>query len=84
MKVFSVYDSKAEAYLAPMFFQARGVAIRMFGAASADEKHDFHRFASDYTLFELGDFDERSGLFTLHSAPLALGNALELRSSGGD
>ena len=84
MKVFSVYDAKAEAYLPPMFFQSRGVAIRSFGAAAADEKHDFHRFAADYTLFELGDFDENSGKFSLLSAPVALGNALELRSSGSD
>jgi len=84
MKVYSVYDAKAEAYLPPMFFVSRGVAIRTFGAAASDEKHDFNRFASDYTLFELGDFDEFTGKFTLHSAPVALGNALELRSSGSD
>ena len=38
---FSVFDCKAEAYMVPMFMQSRGVAIRSFGAAAADEKHDF-------------------------------------------
>ena len=30
MKVFSVFDCKAEAYMVPMFMQSRGVAIRSF------------------------------------------------------
>ena len=64
VKVFSVFDCKAEAYMVPMFMQSRGVAIRSFGAAAADEKHDFSKYAEDYTLFELGEFDEATGQFS--------------------
>ncbi|QXP07837.1 MAG: nonstructural protein [Arizlama microvirus] len=80
MKVFTVYDCKAEAYLTPMFMQSRGVAIRQFGAAAADDKHDFCRFAEDYTLFELGDYDERYASFNLHQTPISLGKASELKA----
>lgn len=80
IKIFSVFDSKAEAFLLPMFMQSRGVAIRSFTAAASDEKHDFSRYAADYTLFELGEFDERSASFKLHSAPVSLGTALEFKS----
>lgn len=79
-RVYSVYDSKAEAYLPPMFLQARGVALRMFSAAIADEKHDFCKFAADYTLFELGEFNDSDACFTLHPSPVSLGNALEFKS----
>lgn len=67
--VFSVFDCKAQAFLTPIFCPTRGVAVRMFQAAVVDEGHDFHRFAEDYTLFELGDFDEQSAKFDLYSTP---------------
>jgi len=77
MKIFSVRDSKAEAFLPPFFAQTAGVAIRQFESAVNDESHDMHRFAEDYTLFELGEFDESSGallpLDTPHSLGLAIG-----------
>nr|QJB20621.1 MAG: nonstructural protein [Microvirus sp.] len=79
-KIFSVFDSKAAAYLPPTFMQSRGVAIRSFGAAASDDKHEFCRFASDFTLFELGEFDDSNGSFTLHSAPIPLGTAFELKA----
>lgn len=81
MKVFSVYDCKAEAYMQPMFMQSRGVAIRSFGAAASDEKHDFSRFAEDYTLFELGEFNESDASFKLYSTPISLGKASELKAA---
>lgn len=81
MKIFSVYDCKAEAYMLPIFQQSRGVAIRSFGAAAADEKHDFSRFAEDYTLFELGEFSESDASFKLHSTPISLGKASELKAA---
>lgn len=81
MKLFSVFDSKAEAFNTPMFFQSTGVAIRSFSAAASDEKTDISRFAADYTLFELGEFDEHSGKFTILPAPVSLGNALQLKVS---
>ena len=78
---FSVFDCKAEAYMVPMFMQSRGVAIRSFGAAAADEKHDFSKYAEDYTLFELGEFDEATGQFSLHNTPVSLGKASELKAT---
>lgn len=77
-KVFAVYDSKAEAFLSPMFFQTRGLALRAFTAAASDEKHNFFKFAGDYTLFEIGEFDERSGDIKMFEAKVNLGTALQL------
>lgn len=78
--VFSVYDSKAEAFLQPMFFVTRAVAVRAFGAAVRDDVHEFSKFAEDYTLFELGSFDEEAGKFELHDAPKAIVVGLTMKS----
>lgn len=77
LKVFAIYDSKAEAYLPPFFCSSKGVAIRMFSDAASDGTHNFCKHSSDYTLFELGSFDDNSALFLMHPAPVPLGTALE-------
>lgn len=77
LKVFSVFDSKAKAYLQPFQAVNSAVALRSFEAAVNDERHDFHRFASDYTLFELGYFDDSTGMIECHDAHVALGTAVE-------
>lgn len=59
--MFSVYDQKAEAYLEPFTAQTSGVAIRMFEQAANDQNHNFGKFAGDYTLFEVGVFDQDAG-----------------------
>lgn len=79
MKIFAVYDSKAEAYLQPFFARTDGVALRMFGQAAQDEQHDFSKHAADYTLFCLGEFDEYTGKIAPLDALYNLGNALSLR-----
>lgn len=81
LKMFSVFDSKAEAFLPPMFFQTRGVAIRAFSQACSDDNHDFCKYPDDYSLFELGSFDPQTAVFACHVAPINLGTASVLRSS---
>lgn len=75
--MFSVYDSKAAAYLQPLFASNQAVGIRMFSTAANDEEHEFNRHAGDFTLFEIGTFECDSGVFTPHKAHLSLGTALE-------
>ena len=77
-KIHSVYDSKAQAYLQPFFSVTTGVAVRQFTAAVQDSNHDFHRFAEDYTLFELGDFNENTGKFSI-AEPTAVLQASAVR-----
>lgn len=67
--IFSVFDSKAQAFLPPFFCVTRGVAVRNFRQAVLTAGHDFQRFASDYTLFELGEFDDASAKFDLKATP---------------
>ena len=76
MKIFRVYDSKAEAYMPPFTSPTAGTAIRSFEAAVNEEGHEFQKFAGDYTLFEVGECDDTHHGGTWHDAPVNLGLAL--------
>ena len=78
MKMFIVYDSKAEAYLQPFYAQATGAGVRIFSQASSDQSHQFFKHGADYTLFEIGSFDESTGTLVIADAKVNLGTALEL------
>lgn len=77
MKVFTVYDSKAEAYLPPFMERASGSAIRAFEAAVNNPDHQFNHHPGDYTLFEIGTFDDQTGRYNMLDAFVNLGAGLE-------
>jgi len=81
MKIYSVYDSKAEAYLQPFFVLKRGLAIRAIQEAIKDEKSNLSKYPADFTLFELGDWNEDTGQISMLAAKINLGNCLELNGS---
>lgn len=80
-KVFSVYDSKVEAYLQPFFMQTRGAAVRAITELVGDSKHQFGKYPMDYTLFELGSYDDSNSKFDLHLTPHSLGLLQEFKMS---
>lgn len=80
MKIFAVYDSKAEAFLPPWTATTTAVAIRRFEATAQQPESDFARFGADYTLFELGDWHENKGEVRMHEAKLNLGTALQFQA----
>lgn len=77
LRVYSVFDSKVGAYLPPIYFRSKGEAIRSFSSAVAKEDHEFCRYAEDYTLFELGEWDDSDAKFKLHLTPIPVGKAIE-------
>lgn len=77
VSIFSIYDSKAEAYLQPFFAPTVGIALRRFQAAAQDVTTDFHKFAGDYTLFQIGMFDDHNGE-VINEVNANLGNAIEI------
>ena len=79
-KIFTVYDSKAEAYLQPFFLDTVGMAIRAVSDCVNDVNHNFCRHAEDYTLFELGSYVESKGVFELHASPVSIGKLQEFKA----
>lgn len=75
--VFSIFDSKAEAFNTPIFLPAKGQATRTFEDQVNDESSPFNKHPGDYTLFLIGEFDTDTGLLTPLSTPTSLGLAAE-------
>lgn len=76
-KVFTVFDSGIEAYMKPFFDVARGAAIRSFSDIVQDKSSAIGKHPQDFTLFELGEYDDSTGKFILYDAPVSLGTAIE-------
>ncbi len=73
--VYSVFDSKVGAFLLPFFSRNRATALRSFMSAVQDSSTDFHRYAGDYTLFEIGEWEPEKGVYTPLDAKLNMGLA---------
>lgn len=77
MKIYTVRDVKAEAYLNPFVLRSKGEAIRGFADEANRKDSAIGAHPEDYVLFELGSFDELTGKIDLHPAPENVGVALE-------
>lgn len=73
----SIYDTKAEAWMTPLFFQSGAQALRSFGDAVNDGQSEFAKHPEDYCLFRLGTFSAASGEVTVET-PSSLGLAVNL------
>lgn len=76
MLIFSIRDSKAEAFMQPFFVQAEGVAKREFGNLVADKTHAVGRHPEDYTLMMVGTWNEVTGNIE-HVEPKSFGNGID-------
>lgn len=80
-KFYSIYDSKVEAFMPPFLMRNKGEAIRAFGQTVNDPKSNLCQWPADFTLFEIGEFDEYTGQINGYDIKLALGTALEHKRS---
>jgi len=78
MKIFTVYDEKAEAFLPPFFLPAIGMATRSFSECVNSKDHQFGKYPHDYTLFHVGEWDELTCKFEIKSNK-SLGNGVEFK-----
>lgn len=81
LEIFTVYDSKAKAYLPPFFLPMVGQATRVFQNAANDPTHSFGANPGDYTLFHIGVFDDDNGTITNMKAAQNLGIAQEFKDA---
>lgn len=79
-QIFTIFDSKAQAYLIPFFEKTNALAIRAFTSAVNDSTHQFSTYPEDYTLFHLGEYDEDTAELTTLPSPQSLGVAIEYKS----
>lgn len=77
-EIFTVYDQKAKAYLPPFILPEIGMAVRVFKDCVNSDKHQFSKHPEDYTLFNLGQFDDSNGLIETMN-PQTIHNGVELK-----
>lgn len=64
LPVFSVYDSKARHFGQPHLQQNSDVAVRAFAEAANTPGNPISANPEDYTLVEIGTFDDETGLLS--------------------
>lgn len=67
LKVFAIKDRALNAYMQPFFMHTTGQAIRAFTDNINDEKSQAYPHPDDYDLWELGDFEDSTGLFQINA-----------------
>lgn len=78
-QIFSIYDSKAEAYLPPFVLHRSEIAARTFSDCINSETHQFGAHPADYTLFNIGEFDDETGHVSPHSPHNLIGNGVNFK-----
>lgn len=73
--IFSVYDSKAVAFLPPFYLPNHALAKRVFSDCANDESHQFAKHPEDFSLFCLGIFDDSKGTFEIFQKMVNFGLA---------
>ena len=75
-KIFTIHDVKADAYFPPFYLPNKSMAIRQFGDMVNDENSQISKHPADYTLFELGEWDDNNADF-VELTKNSLGNGVE-------
>lgn len=70
MIVFSIYDSKAEMYMQPIFQPTHASAVRAFSGEVNRSGSLINAYPSDYFLFEIGFFDDETGVIVPNTSPV--------------
>lgn len=81
LKVLSVKDLAAQSFGRPIFVPAIPLAVRSFTQEvnRSDPQNDMHLHPSDFELYELGDFDDTTGIFA-PIAPRLVSRAVDVRT----
>lgn len=82
--LYSVFDQKAQVYGTPFSCINESIALRSFAHAANDLGTDIGVYPVDFTLYELGTFDEDTGILQPVPAPRPIVCALQLVQPKGE
>lgn len=74
MRIYSIYDNKAAAYMRPFFHRNNATAVRDVEQGVNDPQSDLSRAPGDFDLFCLAEWDEVSGKIEVLEKVENLGN----------
>jgi hypothetical protein len=73
--VYSVYDEKVKTFGNPFYKPTNPAAIRDFADLAKDQNTTVGRHPEDYTLYQIGEYDDQTGLMTPYEKLNNLGKA---------
>jgi hypothetical protein len=80
-KLFTILDTKVGAYLAPFILRNKAEAFRGIMECMKQPDHGFAQYPEDYTLFEIGEWDENTGTIIPYEAKISITNLLDLKTA---
>lgn len=86
MRMYSIFDQKAEVFLQPVFFRAHGEAMRQLETELRNPESMMGAHPEDFVLFHVADFDVDTGVLSVVEPPLVLSRASDLipRQNGSE
>lgn len=83
-KVFCFKDDKSMTYGPPFIEQNRGMVIRSIQEQLPQKQAIWAKHPMDFTLFELGEYDIRTGVVEMYETKTAVGLVQDFKSSLGE
>lgn len=77
MSICTVRDDVSQVYGRPMFVRTVGEANRSFISECSNAESELSKHPSDYSLYELGQYDDETAVFTLLPAPRLVSKATD-------
>jgi len=82
IKIYSIFDSAASAYIPPFYMQNDGLAIRAFqDNVNAKEENNISRHPEQFSLHRLGEFDDQTATITMDDVARCIARGHELINS---
>lgn len=80
--ICAVKDRAADAFGRPLFVPSVGLAIRSFSdeVNRSDSENQMFNHSDDFDLYEIGSFDDNTGIIECHAQPklLSLGKSVKV------
>lgn len=80
-KIFTIWDAKSESYGQPFSRLTKGIAIRDFGDDVNRSDNHISKHPEDYSLFEIGEYDDSTATYTNLENKVPLGSAMEYKKT---
>lgn len=82
LRLYSIYDSKAEQFSPPQVYHNDLLALRAFEGIVNDDKMLIKKYPEDFTLYYVGNLDDCNGRYYVENSdesniPVVVGRAVE-------
>lgn len=82
LRLYSIYDSKAEQFSPPQVYHNDMLALRGFESIVNDDKMLIKKYPEDFTLYYVGNLSDSNGRYYVENSdesrvPILIGRAIE-------